>query len=696
MPTGQERPAASGAATREEIRGLIAKLGHTKFAERTRAQQQLEQIGVGALDELRQAVASAKDLEIKRRAKDLIETIENSLPGLLLLYRSYELPLPTKDMPLVRFYGSGRTYSNGKMVDLPPMLGFLLPSRNGDNKERALVGTMEIALPADSRKRVVATNGNPPTSIQTLLGKDDDSSRPRDRSFFLHLALHCKSIGWDAPAGALFEKALKHAEDDNRSPRSMLASDAWGYWWTRISERDSGWKKISGHFERLLAEEKTLVDASSEHLLKSMKAALIPSNAKPGSVAALIDDLMDQQEVERGQIDVQVQRVLEKGFEAVPELIDHLDDIRLTRRMVQGFNNFRSFHQRIQHVVSDILKGIAGEELGKGWLRRQQGYAVDKADALAWWERAKKSSEEKYVLDHVLRPTDATDERAFPNSELLFILQRKYPKHLPTVYKTILDDRPHMQSWPVARYVAQSSLRPEEKVELFAYACRNKTLEHRRAALWELKRLDSDRFVPLLVETLKSLPKTPSEPYWRCREATFASLVGQTNDVDAWGTLESVTKRSDVGLRMEMLANISYSSREGKNLNQRITFIVRFLVDKEVRHAQSDRTMYEGPYAGSEFPRIEVRNFAARQLAWLLKIEPRPDKTWTDEQWLKFREQVSRSAEEFLKKNKSKDAGSDKQQEKIVLQLMPSWQGQPMFLEQGLEVPRPAVDHRRT
>jgi len=50
--------------------------------------------------------------------------------------------------------------------------------------------------------------------------------------------------------------------------------------------------------------------------------------------------------------------------------------------------------------------------------------------------------------------------------------------------------------------------------------------------------------------------------------------------------------------------------------------------------------MYEGPSAAFDFPKITVRDFAAMQLASLLKIKQKPDKKWTAKQWMDFRAKV--------------------------------------------------------
>src|SRR5205807_3957559 len=124
--------------------------------------------------------------------------------------------------------------------------------------------------------------------------------------------------------------------------------------------------------------------------------------------------------------------------------------------------NFPTWHLRIKHVVSDLLQDMAGEEVGKDWLLRQKGWGVEKADAHAWWDKARKVGEEAYLLKHVL-PND--EKVHFPNALMVSIIREKYPDHLPKLYRTLLEDRPQLQSWSIAEAVAKSSLSDDKKRE---------------------------------------------------------------------------------------------------------------------------------------------------------------------------------------------------------------------------------------
>jgi tricorn protease-like protein len=62
----------------DQIARLIEQLGHDEFARREAATRHLKEIGEPAIDPLRKAMASA-DLEVRRRAREIVTFLENKL-----------------------------------------------------------------------------------------------------------------------------------------------------------------------------------------------------------------------------------------------------------------------------------------------------------------------------------------------------------------------------------------------------------------------------------------------------------------------------------------------------------------------------------------------------------------------------------------------------------------------------------------
>jgi hypothetical protein len=627
------------------IARLVKRLGHPNFTNREKATRALKAIGLPALDALRKA-AKGNDAEVARRAARLIKVMENGLDQLLADYRGYGLPLPPADAKLVRFESGGRYILNDKLMPPTCFLGFLLRPGARDRPALLLVGTQEFRL--DPFKTVEVVEPGP----QLVKGIDLAwwGQATFDMNAGLIVALQCQARGWHALAQELWTSSLKRDaghpfgafyQPADLPNRTAVAYLAWAHSGNELVKPDTNRARTARRMKAVLAAEPRLNTKGHRALLRSLEAALVPSTARAGTVERLIDDLtgMCNTGRDRDAADPRYSRLAQMGFAAVPALLEHLEDDRLTRSVKQGFHNFPTWNLRVKDVVSDLLQELAGEDVGKNWLRRQQGWGVEKADAQAWWDRARKVGEEAYLLGHVL---PAGEKAEWPNTLMLDIIAKRYPQHLPRLYRAVLGERRKMQSWPVAEAVARSSLPEAAKRDLFLHAARHKNLEHRRFGLLQLQKLDPQQFLTILLETLDGLPKTPTEPYWTCPEAGFAHLVLKTGDPRAWKLLEKVARRSDVGLRMEFMNPMNYSHLGNRHRKQRLAFLAAFLDDAEAPDVKANPRMFAGPHAGFTFHRLAVRDLAAMEIASILEMPDQPDRTWTPKQWKKLRSQVKK------------------------------------------------------
>jgi len=377
--------------------------------------------------------------------------------------------------------------------------------------------------------------------------------------------------------------------------------------------------------------------------LRSLERSLTSSTAPAGSIDALVDDLVDMTApnpifMERPP-DPRYDRLAERGFDAVPALIAHLDDDRLTRSVKFGFNNSPTTHQRVNDVVSDILEALAGADLGKDQLRSRQGDGLDPEKVSAWWDVARAKGEEAYLAEHVLSGAPRAE---WPNALQLTILSHKYPAHLADIYTTILDRRPAMQSHPVVKAIAASALPDGEKRRLLLRGAASTHLEHRRTALSELVRLDPEAFVKILVQTLDGMPKTPKESSRRSSEAAFANLVMETDDARAWQALLRAAKRVDVGLRMELMNPMDDTSIGERRRAARLHLLEAFLDDTAPRDRSQAPERWSGPPLASTFPMIRVCDFAAMKIASILRLNADPKPSWSVQRWDELRAEVRR------------------------------------------------------
>jgi hypothetical protein len=560
-----------------------------------------------------------------------------SLDELLKQYKELGLPLPLKDAKLVRY----ETHSNGsvgKRTLKNQKLAFQVKPGNWIESPILLYGLDQLSPDDDSDVKDLSPDTD---SVKDITQSENDD---------LFLAIQCQSQGWSKLARYLFERSQKEAR---RAPKTALIENAWYYWEAKVIEPKIDRAPIAKHLRQMLVLSKDLDTEGNRRLLRSLELALVPSKAKRGSVEALVDDLVDYEGKTGGVLqffkpDERYFRIAATGFEAVPALIDHLDDDRLTRAMMGGFNNFGSWHLRVGDVISDLLQGLAADQVERDWVRRQVGYRVDKAAIQKWWEEARKLGEETYLLTSVF-PGDCEQAEAAVREHILFVIQAKYPRRLESIYKKILDKFPRMNSKEVAAAVSRSNLRIGEKLDLFTYAAKVPGLKHRLSALEEIRFLDMKLFDSLLLDTIESLPSDIKGPYSSCIEGLVILLAIESDNPAVWPALAKVIKRSVVGFRTRLLLDL-IPFEEKRHWNDRLRLLASFLGDSTVREIEvNDRDKWF-----SDFPyrRIEVRDFVAMQMAQMLDVKVDRNPNRTQEQWAKIRAQVQEAVNRELEKSK--------------------------------------------
>lgn len=566
------------------------------------------------------------------------------LNALRKAYTDHGLPLPPKGAKLVKYdTGWGGTDENGKRVrfflfafEVTPAT----PARGG-----VLLSGTDLSEPGEFPYERIEPD---PAALEGMHG---------NRAHELVCAIQCQSRGWDNLAAFLYDRSQKEADGP---PEKQLRAAAWRYWTGPITQPKVDRTPAYRRLKRLLADDRELATEGNRALVHSLELALLPSEAKPGSVEALIDALVDDTTntggmTLRSRYSEAYARIAALGFDAVPTLLDHLDDDRLTRGEMLGFNNFRTWNLRVKDRVGDLIESLAAEELergdekkdvGGGWLRRQQGWPIKKSAAERWWAAAQKVGEERYLLSKVLPPKSDDGRVGSLNDHALLVIQHKYPNRIPTFFQTVLDTRPELELWPLAESVAGSKLTDAEKRNLFARAAKHADLRIRYVGLRHLLPLDDKTFTAVLLDTLDHLPKDVTTAYWSCREATFASLAVETNDPRVWPALERAIARSSLGLKLELLHGLE-DWTDKRHRPQRLRLLAQHLNDETVRDTRSDKR-FDGPGAGFPHDKIEVRNFAARAIARSYDIKIESDEEWSPEAWAKLREQVREKVKQEL------------------------------------------------
>lgn len=466
---------------------LIEQLSSSDFVSREAATKSLIGIGVPALDALCEAT-KATDLEVAKRASRIVETIKTSLEYLLVRYRHYGLPLPPPDSKLVR---SGE------------QLGFFLGPDGLSKRSRLLIGTQistvdrcHIIETADGIKDAL-TNFNPLWTGRCGF----------ELNAGLALSLQCKSRGWDAIASVLWQRSVNQGcgfafpvfrQAPVASGEIGVAQLAWAHYGYQLLQPASDLALIHRQLQRILLAHSSLDCKEKRELLNSIRSAVVVPKAARGSDEALIDDLIELSETahRNDSTDVRFSKLVHRGFAAVPTLIQHLDDDRITRSVSGAFHNFPAWNQRIKHQVSYFLQELAGEDLGLDAVERRLARVVEKGNASEWWVRAQAVGEEEYVVLHVL--PDKTLNSEWPRWVMLEIVSHRYPKRLPPLYMKLLTERAELHSWSLTEAIRRSSLPFGTKMVTLLYGMSHNEMKHRRPAYAEIRTLIRDELQPWL------------------------------------------------------------------------------------------------------------------------------------------------------------------------------------------------------
>jgi hypothetical protein len=283
----------------------------------------------------------------------------------------------------------------------------MLHGRNPD----VLVGTEEYARTTESEKY---------DGKLKLIDVDPDEALPdqvfaqwRGAGFEVNAgmatALQCKAEGYDAFARVLWDRFAREQtwQDDcifhqpaNLAPRRAVAQVAWAHFGNELLKPKSDRAAIAKKIKSLMKAEPSMASKKNLELFHSLELTLVPSHARADSVERLIDDLTELSGPWTNpgdrEADPRYRRVFETGFAAVPALIDHLDDPRLTRVMGGGFHHSPLRLCTIGEFVDSVLFGVAGFDVIGQWRNGYTDPNGQKDEARKWFIQAQKAGEEAY------------------------------------------------------------------------------------------------------------------------------------------------------------------------------------------------------------------------------------------------------------------------------------------------------------
>jgi hypothetical protein len=538
-------------------------------------------------------------------------------------YKRLDLPLPPANAELVRVKVVRFGYE-------PDELAFRIPSTTPGDNPKYLVG---------STYETLVTSAEPVKPGPDIL----KGVEPVHASDMLCLAVQCRVHGLNEFAKLLYARAQEaivnpvpsrlgitiiggggstrvngwQLRRGDTSAMKELRSVASEYWIEQITAPDSDRKQVLRHLKEL---EPGMTDE-----LRALELTVVPRKSKSGTVESLIDDLTDYwpsgepgsaplDEKSRGE--GAYRKLVEMGFDAVPALLEHLEDERFTRSTYYAFALYSktpsgwTLRVQVRHLVGQLLNDLSGREFSD----KAYPQLVDAEKARVWWEKARKEGEEKWLVAHAVPEFVGYGDA---NSVLFRALGAKYPARLGEFYRTVLVKHPQRGSSVLADEVAASKLPRAEKLALLVEGAEHKNMVHRNAALTVLTRLDPPLFRKHLLATLKKLPPN----FERTRSSDpLLDLVNlvfwKADDPACLDALVTFAKQSAVTDRLAIIrSQLNWSTPEWDKKKRRalLRFLLEFMSDETA-------TTIVGPH-GEERPGGPVRDVATEVLAGQLGLQ---------------------------------------------------------------------------
>lgn len=536
-----------------------------------------------------------------------------TLDELVKEYQRWGLPIPSADSELVRL-------SWGNSEAGWDQLAFRHPKAKPGDAPRYLMGS-EWWLPNFPNY--------PPTS--EMLVKPVPSALEGARgggSDWLCVAVQCKIRGWDSLARAAYEKArssLGQWTPVGEEPPTVieeLHATAWRFWENKLTERQSDRKKILTNLNSLVdAGYKfpagTRAELRAKWLLEDLELTVTPRKSKPGSIEALIDDLTedwtDPDDRENETNHVAYWKLVELGYDAVPALLEHLKDNRLTRSKLHDWKSGEYIGVvRVSQPVESILNQLSGGRFETEYYGVTGDRIIEPKDH-RWLEMVRCGGEEAWLLDNVI-PEDAEERDQIPNEIILRIIRAKYPQRLKDVYQTVVLHRPIVRSDPITKAILASKLPLKDKVAILEQGVTSKEYKHRVAALEALAEIDGVLFRKHLLQSLKGIPAdiTFREDAYN-PELWVIGLLRKTDDRDCWQALTDLTRRVASDTRQHLINSVGGPvDPSDLDIGRRecLRYLLGFLNDTEVGDVP-----WHGPQA--------VRDFATTRLALMLGFATR-------------------------------------------------------------------------
>jgi hypothetical protein len=567
-------------------------------------------------------------------------------PRLVESGKRHGMPFPDAFAKLALVHSESWTVVGNKSHPHDPAIyvpGWVLEERK-DGSLRALIGLHERVLEPRERREPLWRG----FSIEEIPARIGGHVAEFDGVSTFAVAVQCAARGDRRRADLLWERFAKEGDisdgfgamrydEDMAQPGLLLAAMLFDLQELKIADPGADLASGLAGMVALMQEFPKLGDQRRKDLVARLKETVNAKPPKADSIEALliawgrsVPGGAEREEKEKEEI-------IRRGFEAIPELLRLRHDRRLTAQRYPAIMMRPSSPKSLGDLARDILAELLpdAEGLRTGFDSPVDGH-FDKS-----WQRAEKEGERNYYLRQAWK-RDREGKIGFQEGALT-VLAAKAPDELAgLVARYDKEAKDGSGCWDLVHAIAASALPPAGKTGLLLKLAGKGDIGRRRAAIQVLAGIDQEAAKEPARVLLRMLPKDAPGAYWTSDIAGVSHVVLAVDDNDVWKTFLTKTRKAAVGLRLEWMNPFDYLYVGDRLKDRRLAFLSAFLDDETLRDDSRNAAKYEGPCAAFTFPKITVRDFAAMQIASILKIDPLdpPDATWTKEQWAGLRLKV--------------------------------------------------------
>lgn len=556
--------------------------------------------------------------KLQRSALLALATVLLALPGhaedpdlesLRKVYDRYGLPHPPGGARLV-FYRSnncGRSFGGTR-------LAFEL--RRDESRKAGLeyLDATEVTVPYVGKDATVS-----PVDAAALRATVDDFDEGREPLLLVAIQLHAR--GADDLAKDIWELAEAHDADREPpdatvegppapfNPDAEVVMAAWNHWEISLTMPGTDRSVALEHLKQVLEDDPSLHNESRDALIHALALTVVPVQAKPGSPDALIEALVEvgaspYTDVMARDEDEFLMALAERGFTAVPALIRHYDDERLTRRWRPAG---MSSHGSIT-TVGDLVR----HHLWCLSCRQIRDFAGSREAVEDWWAEAQKQDEGDYLVKWALTKPSGYGTN-IPNRIALKAIAGRFPKRLPQVYRTMLETQPDQSTWDLAMMVANCDLPVSERVEVLAEGSKATGEQHWTSACRALMTISPARCSECIFSRLGEVRSAESskEQGALCCDVGFICVDIDREDV--WDEFAKTARQILPDSRVTLLYAYLSNDLEAVKKGHYLQVIRSFLQDRDLTNRASDGTAF---VPGNQGWRMRVCDSLAESVAW--------------------------------------------------------------------------------